>query len=149
MERVIRLNRQEDSDKIWLSTTDFARRMKISNAKIFSCSLQSLDFFAKYLSQIISDIVVPISYPNLLWTRRQDLAIGFVHTIWVQAYAPTWSQLNTHLWSGEAWVALWSSYSKRSLGICKATSQRFLGQGSKDKLKVFYTFQDRRIQSNT
>ena len=63
--------------------------MKISNAKTFSCSLQSLDFFAKYLSQIISDIVVPISYPNLLWTRRQDLALGFAHKIWVQAYAPT------------------------------------------------------------
>ena len=31
--------------------------MKISNAKIVSCSLQSLDVTAKYLSQIISDIV--------------------------------------------------------------------------------------------
>lgn len=31
--------------------------MKISNVKIVSCSLQSLDVTAKYLSQIISDIV--------------------------------------------------------------------------------------------
>lgn len=52
--------------------------------------------------------------------------------------------ITTHLWSGEAWVALWSSYSKRSLGIYKATSQRFLWQGNKDKLKVFYMFPDRR-----
>lgn len=57
--------------------------MKISNAKIFSCSLQSLDFIAKYSSQIILHIVAIISYPNLLWTRRQDLAIGFVHKIWI------------------------------------------------------------------
>lgn len=57
---------------------------EISNSKIFSCSLQSLDFIAKYSSQIISDIVALISYPNLLWTRRQDLAIGFVHKIWVR-----------------------------------------------------------------
>ena len=85
MERGIRLNRQEDSDKICQpSTTDFARGMKISNAKIFSCSLQSLDFIAKYSSQIISDIVALISYRNLLWTRRQDLAIGFVHKTWVR-----------------------------------------------------------------
>lgn len=31
--------------------------MKIYNVKIVSCSLQSLDVTAKYLSQIISDIV--------------------------------------------------------------------------------------------
>lgn len=49
----------------------------------------------------------------------------------------------THLWSGEAWVALWSSNSKRSLGIYKATSQRFWWQGNKDELKVYYMFQDR------
>lgn len=135
MERVIWLNRSFRQDMI--IKDGLCLGMKISNAKTFSCSLQSLDFFTKYLSQIISDIVVPISYPNLSWTRRQDLRPQDLGTS-LRSY-----MIPTHLWSGEAWVALWSSNSKRSLGIYKATSQRFWWQGNKDELKVYYMFQDR------